>query len=652
MVIPGCDRIQVGTLVSVNYAGYHLPPWCYFREKWPLWDKGDNKRPVQHERVTLGKLGEEETFLDRCHEFCGPLGPGVGAPFEYIRKKELLHHVSTWQKFVSDDNEELLPPTMDESHFSAVKDSFLGLLGVHCVVCKEAHQLGDMSEYQLQQLMDAYLPQLPSGPVEEFLGEVRGYRWGQERVLMEEMARRVDRVLQGDGRPFRSVQERRVRHEKRLDRLALHLVAQRMRFDVRLLEIGDVKRYLGLLREGEGEGEEGLGDILGSMERKLKNDITDAIERDPERLGDRIKGEEIDGVRDRIEKLRECLEGKEGHGYPSFREVQGELEELNRSFEELKGQVEGVLAGAGFQAGQSVSWKEYRDSILAIEEGERNVLIEESEQIMSGIGVGRVQELETGVNEIKQRVRAVERGARETEQLILKFEEKLVIKEDKQAEKKQQQQQQQQQQQEQQETKAPAETILAFKREPHRFPLEVDDLNSYLRYPPIQNSLQLHEGFWPPLRNVGSEGSISVRREDADGKIIEFEDIKLSNLIGRFDEAFTLFSSTLADHGMPRPVPEPRPIRFRYGMGEVVPAWDHAERGISDMKLGEIRIMLCPSLTGYGDRGVPESVPPFMPLLYVIRMDGIYTQEDDNYESDDDMPSDDIGSQEASPVKL
>ena len=80
--------------------------------------------------------------------------------------------------------------------------------------------------------------------------------------------------------------------------------------------------------------------------------------------------------------------------------------------------------------------------------------------------------------------------------------------------------------------------------------------------------------------------------------------------MGRFDEAFTEFSSTLADHGMPRPTPQPRPITFRYGLGEVIPAWDHPTKGISDMKLGEIRIMVCPSSTAYGEKGVPSKVPP------------------------------------------
>ena len=631
MKIPGGDRIQVGTLLAVNYAGYHLPPWCYFREKWPEMERGDSRPPVECEHASLKKLGGEDTFLSRSHEFVGSKGADSERLFEYIVKRD-PHHVSTWQKFVSDDNEELLPPTMDEDSFATAKLSFRKLVDEHGAPDKMdqlIEKLGELSEYEFQGLLDSCLPLFPSEAAEGLLEEIRGYRWQQERVLMEEMCRRVEAVLSGEDQ-FLSLQERRVGY-KEVDRLAQHLVAQRMRFQVRGLEICDARRYMGLE-----EDECCLEKILGSMETKLEIDIEGPIKGDQGSLGDRIDSGEIERVRGRIGELRACLRGDGGQRYPSFLEELGSLESHQESCEKFKREVEKVLELAEYLPGQEVTWQEYRERILAMEEEERNELIENSLRILRDIHIEEVQKLESEVNQMRGRVGAVEKGVKETEQLILKFEERLVIKEDKQSDKKQQQQQQQ----------APAaNTILSFKKQLPKSPLEVDDLNSYLRYPPIYNRLELHEGYWPPLRNVGSEGTVSVWKEDPSGsgkEKKEFNNVKLSHLIGRFDEAFTLFSSTLADHGMPRPVPEPRPIKFRYGLGEVVPAWDHATKGISEMKLGEIRIMMCPSLTAYGDRGVPESVPPFMPLLYVIRMDGIYAQEDDNYESDDDIPLDEL----------
>ena len=642
MLIPRCELIQVGSLVAVNYAGYHLPPWCYFREEWPLINTRD-KSVIPHEHVLLNGPGKEEgTYLSRSHEFLGCTG--TDPRYEYALKKGPPHHVSSWYKFVSDDNEELLPPTMDETKFTSVKDSFKKLVlkhreeeGVEQLIGK-LEQLSGLSEYGFRQLLDSSLHLLPSREVRELFKEIRGHRWEQEKVLMQEMHRRIDNILGKETCQFLSVQERRADHDKNLDRLCLHLVAQRMRFEVRLLEIGDIKRYFGIETV---EGEVSLSDILDSMECKLEKDIEGAIEKDQQRLADRIKTEEIDSVKRKIKYLKECLTPKDGVAYL---ELKKELDPLYTACNKFKDEVDKVLELAEFQPGsQEIKWEHLKNIILAMEEEKRNLVIEESMKILVGIGIEEVQNFETNLNSVKKRMSDAERGVKEVEQIILKFEERLVIKEDKQENKQQQQQQQQQ--------PSPAEKILSFQKEFPKSSLEVDDLNSYLRYPPIQNRLVLHEGYWPPLRNVGSEGTVSVKRIKPEGKE-KYEDIKLSNLIGRFDEAFTLFSSTLADHGMPRPVPEPRPLRFRYGLGEVVPAWDHANKGISDMKLGEIRIMVCPSLTGYGERGVPESVPPFMPLLYVIRMDGIYTQEDDNYESDDDIPSDDIGCQEATPVVL
>ena len=81
--IPNSNSIKLGTLVSVNYAGYHLHPWEYFKEK--ISDlEGD--QPVD--------------------------SPTQG------------HQIETWRRFVLDDNEELKPPSLDEALLREMEQEF------------------------------------------------------------------------------------------------------------------------------------------------------------------------------------------------------------------------------------------------------------------------------------------------------------------------------------------------------------------------------------------------------------------------------------------------------------------------------------------------------------------------------------------------
>ena len=622
MTIPPYNPIKVGTQVGVNYAGYHLPPWCYFRNSWrdlgDLEDEACNNK-LKHtghtpEEVAIeGMGGEEDMFLSRAHEFQRADENG----YKYhLYGEDVAHHLDAWTKFASDDNEELLPPTMSEERFGELKVKF-GQLLQDCgkEVHKDSKTLKDLSEYEFDELFHELKSSLPSEAVVSFLREIAVCRREQEEVLIKEIHRRIEEILNPEKMNFRSVLERKVEHDKEVDRVVRSLFAHKMRVDVRMSEIENIEVYLGLREKGDNND---LLDILARLREKIGAELV--------KLGGKDR-EEIEKEIDELEEFYLKTEPGKTPVDSEFRKLIDQLKEPYEHFKDLKDNLPEIFNKHKTEEGV-LKWEQLKDTIMDSSAEDKRDRVEHYLEFLRALDIIEVQDLERDMVSIRKEVDTVitrvKRVANDVQQRVDKLlkEEKTDAK------------------------RAPQKQlpILSFKPKLLKSPFTVDDLNIYLRYPPIKNRLVYHEGNWPPLRAVQSEITVSVQEMEREKK--EYRDIKLSNVIGSFDEAFTLFSSTLADHGMPRPTPLPRPIRFRYGMGEVVPALDHSTKGVSDMKLGEIRIMVCPSRTCYGERGVPDSVPPHMPLIYVVRMSGIYTREDENYESDDDMPSDQSDSQD------
>ena len=57
------------------------------------------------------------------------------------------------------------------------------------------------------------------------------------------------------------------------------------------------------------------------------------------------------------------------------------------------------------------------------------------------------------------------------------------------------------------------------------------------------------------------------------------------------------------------------PLRFRLGVGQVIPGWD---QGVEGMKVGGRRKLVIPPHLGYGDRGAGGVIKPGETLIFVV----------------------------------
>jgi peptidylprolyl isomerase len=59
------------------------------------------------------------------------------------------------------------------------------------------------------------------------------------------------------------------------------------------------------------------------------------------------------------------------------------------------------------------------------------------------------------------------------------------------------------------------------------------------------------------------------------------------------------------------------PFEFQLGVGQVIKGWDE---GVKDMKVGEERMLYIPSSMGYGDDGIPGSIPGKAGLVFKVEL--------------------------------
>jgi peptidylprolyl isomerase len=57
------------------------------------------------------------------------------------------------------------------------------------------------------------------------------------------------------------------------------------------------------------------------------------------------------------------------------------------------------------------------------------------------------------------------------------------------------------------------------------------------------------------------------------------------------------------------------PLRFKLGVGQVIPGWD---QGISGMRVGGRRRLVIPPDLGYGERGAGAAIGPNETLIFVV----------------------------------
>ena len=79
---------------------------------------------------------------------------------------------------------------------------------------------------------------------------------------------------------------------------------------------------------------------------------------------------------------------------------------------------------------------------------------------------------------------------------------------------------------------------------------------------------------------------------------------------GRLKSNNKLFDSTTKGHG----------FKFRLGKQEVIRGWDV---GVSGMKVGGKRRIICPPNMAYGQKGSPPAIPPNSTLVFDIELKNV-----------------------------
>jgi FKBP-type peptidyl-prolyl cis-trans isomerase len=81
------------------------------------------------------------------------------------------------------------------------------------------------------------------------------------------------------------------------------------------------------------------------------------------------------------------------------------------------------------------------------------------------------------------------------------------------------------------------------------------------------------------------------------------------------------YTGTLADGSVfDSSRPRGQPFEFVLGQGHVIKGWDE---GFKQLSVGACAVITCPPEFAYGDRGVPNAIPPNSTLKFDVELLGV-----------------------------
>ena len=104
-----------------------------------------------------------------------------------------------------------------------------------------------------------------------------------------------------------------------------------------------------------------------------------------------------------------------------------------------------------------------------------------------------------------------------------------------------------------------------------------------------------------------SSGIYIIKLKNGRGKKAEIGKTVTINFTGRYSNG-KIFDSSIN---------KAEPVNFVLGDEHVIPAWNEA---IAGMRVGDKIKLIAPSKTAYGESGLKDYVPPFMTLIYEIKL--------------------------------
>ncbi len=115
--------------------------------------------------------------------------------------------------------------------------------------------------------------------------------------------------------------------------------------------------------------------------------------------------------------------------------------------------------------------------------------------------------------------------------------------------------------------------------------------------------------------NMTTDSGLQITTtKEGTGEAAQNGDTVSMNYTGKLDDG------TVFDSNIDPKFQHVTPFEFTLGAGMVIKGWDE---GIAGMKVGEKRTLVIPSDLGYGDNGIPGTIPGKATLTFDVELLGI-----------------------------